>query len=511
MNKVNIQKLNETYIQVWSDDTGIEREIHEKFTFEVKGYQHMPAYKSGRWDGKIRLYNLMTKRLYVGLVDEVESFVRSIGYDVVKHNVDDVCLKAKPEHVQEYLSQLKLSKSSSELLHLRDYQTKAVVESLVRGRMLLVSPTSSGKSAILYCVIRYLHDNYPDFKCMLIVPSKGLVEQMYTDFKEYSIASGWDVDQHVQKVHGDYTKDLTKGIVISTWQSQRKNDAEHFNQFDAIFVDEAHEAEAKSLTTILELADNVPIKIGATGTLKDCKMHQLVLTGLFGVPYQVVTTRELMDNGSVSDLKIKCLVLDHPLEVKKEFRKMMTSKTFDYQTEIDYIVTNDNRNSFITNLAADLKGNTLILFNLVEKQGKLIKEMLEQKTNKTIYYIDGSVSAKAREEFRQKVYATETNCILLCSYGTTSRGYSVPNIDNVIFASPTKSKVRNLQSIGRGLRLSEGKSHCTLYDIADDFTIKSEKTGKSSKTNFTLRHFLDRITLYNQEQFNYKTIRIPMK
>lgn len=511
MDKVYIQKQDETYIQVWSDNSGVEQEIHEQFTFEVKGYQHMPAYKSGRWDGKIRLYNIMTKRLYVGLQEELSSFVRSLGYEVVVYEVEeDKQYLISRDQVESYLSQISLSRSDGQVLQLRNYQIDAIVTALTTRRTILLSATSSGKSLQIYCIIRYLQANFEDFSVMLIVPSKGLVEQMYSDFADYSTQDTWNVEDNVQKISGDYSKEITKSIVITTWQSQQKQPAAHFNKFKALVVDEAHEAAAASLTRIMELANKVPFKIGATGTLKDCKMNHLALTGLFGVPYTVVTTRDMIDMGAAAELKIKCLILDHPDEVKKLFKQMMKLKTFDYQTEIDYIVTNESRNNFIANLAADLKGNTLILFNLVEKQGKVIRELLKAKTDKNIYYIDGAVSAAKREEFRNTIVERETDCILLASYGTTSRGYSVSNIDNIIFASPTKSKVRNLQSIGRGLRLSEGKLFCTLYDVADDFTTKSS-SGKSSKPNFTLKHFLDRITLYTQEQFNYKTIRVPIK
>lgn len=511
MSKVFIQKLDETYIQVWSDDDGVEREIHENFTFEVKGYQHMPAYKTGRWDGKIRLYNISTKRLYVGLKDEVFFFVSSLGYDVeFLETSEDQFYKINSQHVLDYLSQISLSNSDGEVLSLRNYQTDAIVHALTSQRTILLSATSSGKSLQIYCIIRYLLDTYEDFKVMLIVPSKGLVEQMYSDFSDYSKNDAWKASDYCQKVSGDYSKAITMPVVITTWQSQQKGTKAHFNQFKAILVDEAHEAAAASLTGIMEQANEVVFKIGATGTLKDCKMNTLALTGLFGKPYTVITARDMIDSGAASELKIKCLILDHPEEIKKTFSSMLKKKTFDYQTEIDYIVTSDSRNKFIANLANDLKGNTLVLFNLVEKQGKIIKEILKEKTEKNIYYIDGSVSAKKREEYRNKIVDEESNCILLASYGTTSRGYSVSNIDNIIFASPTKSKVRNLQSIGRGLRLSEGKSHCTLFDIADDFTTVT-KSGKTSKQNFTLRHFLDRISLYTQEQFSYKTIRIAIK
>lgn len=514
MSKVYIEKLDETYLRVWSDNKGVEREIHEQFTFEVPGYKYNPAYKSGKWDGKIRLYNFVSKLVYCGLENVIESFVSGLGYEVVKKVSCKSFYEAfDPLCVTEYLSQLSLSKSSSEPLNLYDYQIDAIVKAITSKRIILLSPTASGKSIIIYCIIRFLLDQDPDFKVALVVPSKGLVEQMFTDFKNYSIASGWGVEKNVQKISGDYDKKIWANVVITTWQSiVKKAEPEFMNQFNAVIVDEAHEAKAKSLTAIMEASTHVEFKIGATGTLDDCQMHHLALTGVFGTPYQVITTKELMDAGAVSQLKIKCLLLDHPEEVKKLFRSMQAKRTLDYQKEIDYIVTNENRNHFIANLASDLKGNTLILFNFVEKQGSVIRDLLSAKTQKNVYYIDGSVSADDREAFRHKVFEGETNCIVLASYGTTSRGYSIPNIDNIIFASPTKSKIRNLQSIGRGLRLSKGKTHCTLYDVSDDLIgTGKDRVGNQLRINFTHKHFLDRLDIYSREQFTYKVIRINLK
>ena len=68
---------------------------------------------------------------------------------------------------------------------------------------------------------------------------------------------------------------------------------------------------------------------------------------------------------------------------------------------------------------------------------------------------------------------------------------------NIIFASPSKSRIRNLQSIGRGLRLKDNKTHATLYDVADDLSY-------NDKENYTLQHFRERINIYNGEDFDYE-------
>ena len=158
---------------------------------------------------------------------------------------------------------------------------------------------------------------------------------------------------------------------------------------------------------------------------------------------------------------------------------------------MDYLVTNIERNNFIKRLALSLKGNTLLLFQYVEKHGHVLEEIIKD-NDKEVFYIHGGVDADTREEIRHLV-ETKDNCIIVASSGTMSTGVNIRNIHNIIFASPSKSRVRNLQSIGRGLRKSDNNQITTLYDIADDLQTK----------NYTLRHFVERVKLYNEEQFDY--------
>jgi superfamily II DNA or RNA helicase len=274
---------------------------------------------------------------------------------------------------------------------------------------------------------------------------------------------------------------------------------EYFQQFDVVIGDEAHLFKAKSLTSILSNLDSCRYRFGFTGTLDGTQTHKLVLEGLFGPVRKVTTTAELIDQKHLADFKIKIIVLSYPEEVRK-----MITRAADYQAEMDYIVKLEARNKFIRNLALSLEGNTLLLFQFVEKHGKeLFSKIKEEATGRNVYYVSGSVEGEEREEIR-KIVETEQNAIIVASYGTFSTGVNIRNLHNVIFSSPSKSKIRNLQSIGRGLRKSDTKDSATLYDIADDMSWKTKK-------NFTLLHFMERVNIYNEEKFEYKIFKVNLK
>lgn len=305
--------------------------------------------------------------------------------------------------------------------------------------------------------------------------------------------------ENIMKIEKIEVEEELTSVVVTTWQSIYKQPAAWFQQFDVIFGDEAHQFKAKSLSTIMEKMINVRYRIGTTGTIDNKKVHKLVLEGMFGPIYKVITTKELMEKGSVANLKIKCLVMKYD-EITRKIRNKNT-----YQDEMDFIVTHDKRNKFIRNLAVSCEGNTLVLFQYVEKHGKVLYEMIKNKVHqdRKVFFIYGGTEVEARESARA-LTEKENNAIIIASFGVFSTGINIPSIENVIFASPSKSKIRNLQSIGRGLRLKEGKTHCNLFDIADDLHWKSWK-------NHTLRHLQDRVQIYAEEQFSFKIVEVDLE
>jgi superfamily II DNA or RNA helicase len=480
-----LHKKNEAYIQ-FECDRGIAQELSDYFTFFVPGHQFTPAYKSRIWDGKIRLADLRSFTIYHGLVPYIEIFCKERNYTLEIDSDVSVTQNFSVVEAEQFISTLNIP------LEVRDYQLKSFVHAVRNKRILLLSPTASGKSLIIYLILRHLQ--LENKKGLLIAPTTSLVEQMYKDFEDY----GYDSEQYCHRQYSGKEKHTNKFLTITTWQSIYKNDKEYFEQFEFVFGDESHQFKAKSLTTIMTQLVNAKYRIGTTGTLDGSQTHRLVLEGLFGPVYKATSTAELMDKGQLASFKIKCLILKHPESVCK------MARSWDYNQELEYIVMNTARNNFIRNLALSLNGNTLILFQFVEKQGRsLHANIKEQAKNRHVFFVFGGTDVEIRESVRA-ITEKEKDAIIVASYGTFSTGVNIRNLHNIIFASPSKSRIRNLQSIGRGLRIGENKDEAVLFDISDDFRI-----GKY--TNYTLKHFVDRVRIYDDEKFKYKFYNIELR
>ena len=485
--KMLISKKNEVYLILKDLEQSTLQELTSYFTFEVPGARFMPTVRNKMWDGKIRLFSPTSGEIYVGLLSYIKKFCDNNGISyIVEEGIENENV-ADREVVKGFVNSLK-SKSKGKSLKVRDYQFDAIQHAISTNRALIVSPTASGKSLIIYSLVRYYH--MMGLKTLILVPTTSLVEQMYSDFQDYGWSSGY-----CQKIYQGYDKEVTKPVVISTWQSIYKMPKKYFENFGCVVGDEAHLFKAKSLTGIMAKLHQCKYRFGLTGTLDGTQTHKLVLEGLFGPVEKVTTTKELMDKKTLANLKIKCIVLKHP-----PIREKMS-----YDEELKYIVSNDKRNSFITNLLLHLNGNTLCLFQLVEKHGKILYDKVKDKENENlpIFFVYGGTSTEDRENIRA-IVDKEKNSITIASYGTFSQGINIRNINNIVLASPSKSKIRVLQSIGRGLRTSSNKDSILIYDLADDISYKERQ-------NYTLRHFITRLSIYNEEEFNYEIKKVKLK
>jgi superfamily II DNA or RNA helicase len=431
-----LEKKNEVYLTIDAED-GIRRDIGEYFTFEVPGFKFMPQYRNRVWDGKIRLYNYASKTIYAGLYPYINKWCKDNNIQVVDGTkIKDVTVDEQA--VEGFIKALKIP------FAVRDYQKEAFIHAIKKSRSLLLSPTASGKSLIVYLIARFnllRLRSKKNNKILIIVPTTSLVEQLTKDFKDY----GWDSEKNVHKIYQGHEKDTDKRVIISTWQSIYNLPKKWFKQFGTIVGDEAHLFKAMSLTKIMT-------------KLEDCKYR-------YG-------SRQFV-NG------------------------------LNYQEEMDFLVSHEKRNKFIVNLASKLQGNTLCLFQYVEKHGKNLHQQIKEKADdKQVFYVYGGVETEDRETIRE-VTEKSDNAIIVASFGTFSTGINIRNLHNIIFASPSKSRIRNLQSIGRGLRLKDNKSKATLYDIADDLTYKD-------KENYTLSHFRERINIYNEEEFDYEIHNVDL-
>lgn len=490
---VKVSLKDAVHVQI-DTDPGIAQELTDHFKFEVPGAKFHPLYRSRVWDGTVKLFNMFNRELYVGLLAYVEKFCQDRAYDLDTSQVQIPADRPSLDQVREFCQGLNLG-SRGQSIEIRDYQIDAIWTALKEGRKLLLSPTGSGKSLIIYCLMRWCLER--NRNQLIIVPTTSLVEQLYSDFRDYSCLNGFDVPGHVYRIYAGHEKSNLYPVVISTWQSLYKLPKAFFVPFHCVYGDEAHLFKAKSLSNIMHKCTNAHYRFGTTGTLDGTKTHRLVLEGLFSTVHKVTTTKKLMDNQQLADLKIYNIILEYPDEARK------ASKEFSYQEEMDYLVQHNQRNKFIRNLAISQAGNTLVLFQYVEKHGKMLYDMIWAKAqDREVFFVYGGTDTEQREQVRQ-LTEKENSAIIVASYGTFSTGINIRNLHNIIFASPTKSRIRNLQSIGRGLRTSETKDACNLYDIADDLSWKSHK-------NFTLLHMIERIKIYNEEQFNYNLVKVKL-
>lgn len=473
MGKIDIEvhRFNELYDKLVCDRS-IERALLTKFSYFAEGYKYHPSYKYGYWDGKIRLYNQKTKLFYKELFYELIRFAKNNSLCIATYNRD----KGKIEFDSNWLTEDKV------IYVPKDYQKKAFEEGLKENKRLILSPTGSGKSLIIFLIFRYIIEN-TNLKILITVPSTNLVIQLKDEFENYS-GGHMDLDTLICASKDESNK---KRCLISTWQGVYKNSKSFFKPFGAYMCDEAHEATAKSLSGIITKMSHAQIRIGLTGSIKDAKLHELELMGRFGRAFVAATTHELQQGEDLSNIRIKVLKL-----VYAKRRKMT------YQEEISFLVSSPERNKIIVESALSQNENTLILFNFIEKHGKVLQKMLKGR-GKRVFYFDGNTLGEERDRIKNLV-ENERGCILLAPFKCAATGMNIKNLHNVIFAHPFKAKIRLIQSIGRVLRLHKTKEYATLIDIADDMG-----------NNITLKHFNERQALYQNQKFPYEIKNIVIE
>ena len=493
MSDIVVNKIDSVNLKIDCEDS-IAKELNQFFTFTVPNYQYTPAYKNKKWDGMIRLFNLYSRKLYVGLLDYLVQFCKDRNYEIDYQL--PVSSFPTAEEIADFIKGLSLQTKGKEISPY-DYQLNAISHALEKKRCLLLSPTGSGKSLIIYSLVRYYFDQLnDDEKILIVVPTTSLVSQMYNDFRDYAGAN-WNVEKNCHVIFAGQDKETKKKIVISTWQSIYKLPKEYFDSYKVVFGDECHLFKAKSLTTLMTKLMDADVRIGTTGTLDGTQVHKLVIEGLFGRVHNVTTTKTLMERKVLSNLQIECLMLQYGAQEIQEVKRAP------YIDEVKWIISHPRRNEFISKLCDNIKGNTLVLFNFVDLHGKPLYELIRNKcSDKKVFFIYGGTDADQRERIRQ-IVDEEEEAILVASYGTCSTGINIRNINNIVFTSPSKSVIRVLQSIGRGLRRSERKNKVKLYDIADNLSYKKYR-------NHTMRHLDERIKIYNKEDFEYDLVSIKI-
>ena len=488
---VTITKLNESHVHV-SGDHDEMLNISNYFTFMAKNYMWSPKFKAGIWDGKIRLLDYKNGKLPIGLYPKLKKFCEAT---CIETSIDfkKTSIKLSDNNIIRYAKEkVKLK------LDIRDYQIEGIKAAFRYQKGVVLSPTASGKSLIQFIISQIFLDLNPESKILVIVPTVSLVEQMKGDFMEYCENMDYDIEHDITTVYSGQEKNWNRQIIISTWQSlQTIKDRKFFEMFGCVLVDEVHSAEsAMVIQNIIGKCTNAKMKIGVSGTINDETINQVQLEGLFGKIHQFTTTKELMKNNTLSKLKIHILLLKYSNDFKRLGYKLQ------YPQEMKYLQELDQRLKLIVRTTQKINKNVLILFKNLEYGKKIYDELISLGLDRKIHYVAGSTKSKVREEVR-KIASNDTNGIIVASLGVFATGVNIPSLDYCIFAQPFKSKIKVLQSIGRILRRTEQKNKAILIDIVDDLTWKR-------KRNYSLKHALSRIDIYEKEGFDYNIKEIEL-
>lgn len=504
MGKTKIDSIpnNENFIRINCSEFDTYNKIYEHYSFRVPNFRFIPSYKKGLWDGYIRLFNKGRRVLYKGLLISLLKFLENKNEEI---EIDDQLIKdfkqKDPDTVFDYLKSIKNELTRTP----RDYQIKSILHCCTNLRKIILSPTSSGKSLAIYCTARYYYEKVlnKEDKILVLVPTVGLVNQMEGDFISYEKDN--KLKDNIHLIYSGQDKGSDKQIYISTWQSIYKLPKSYFSQFKTVLVDEIHMAEAKSIQSIMEKCINAKYRYGFTGTLKKTVTSKLALQAHFGDVFEATDYKELMEKNFISNMKIYNVIFNY--KNIPEIYEPAYKETKDYFEEKKYTLKSQIRNKNIIKIVEKLKGNSLVLFQYTD-HGKLLKNIAENSGKfKEVLYIDGSVKAERRNEIRE-IMEKNNNVILIASFGTTSTGVNITNIHNLFLASPYKSQIKILQSIGRGLRKHKDKDVLKVFDIVDDLRPRKRKRERK---NYLLKHWLKRMEIYYAHNFETKIIKITLK
>lgn len=496
-NSIKITKVNETYIKVTTSEA-IHRELNEHFSYMAPNYKFDPRYRNRLWNGKVYLYSLKTHQIYIGLLNEIIEFcnLREYGIKVAKNVI--LRQEFSLEEAKEFCKTLTITDKNCNIIEPRDYQIEAFAKIVRNKRRLILSPTSSGKSLVYYIFVRWLLQQ--NMKGFIIVPTTALCDQLQEEFALYSqLDPNINIMASSKVVYsGTDGKNATVPLKFSTWQSIYQEDASYFSDVDFLIIDEAHHVTAKSLIEIMIKCDKTKYRLGMTGTIKDDTLTLMTLQGLFGKISELIKTKELMDAGTISKLKpIKCCILSYSDEETKNLKKV------EFNDEIEFLVTNKRRNRFIRNLCLSLPGNTLLLFKLIEHGQVLYDEIVKKVGNEyLVSLVYGLTPSEDRNKLRE-IIENQKRSITVASVGTFSTGINIINLNNIIPVHPTKSRIKILQSIGRGLRKGGDKTEVNVFDISDDLR-------HGDYVNHSMRHFMERIEIYDSQEFPYKFYTISL-
>jgi superfamily II DNA or RNA helicase len=497
MGRITATKINETSFYIKTDDGDLLYEIDSAFAIYKDGYQFVPAYKNHTWDGKVHFFKVQSRRFPIGLTEELVKWCKTRNHTLSFENYD--------RQAVEWLSREKFEANCKQIMagskyQPRDYQLDAAFAALNGKRGILECCTSSGKSLMIYLILRNLMMERGYKKMLLIVPSIMLVTQMYKDFEDY----GWsDQDKWCELQDKDHIPTFEKTILITTWQSLMKQSADYFEDVNAVIIDEAHGLRGVKVSTMVQFCVNADFKIGTTGTLPTSQVEKYDVKSVLGNTLFKVTSEELIERGFLTDIIVANLFLQYPIDFIKENQERT------YPEEVRLTEEYEDRMGILSKIlkSVPVNHNMLILCNHVDHLEATIDYLKEHAKDRKVVKITGSVKSAEREFIRISAEESE-GLIIVATYGTMSTGVNIKKIHEIILFADSKSKIKVLQSIGRGLRKHPEKSKVIIYDIIDDMRYKS-KRGKVH-SNYLYDHWLERSKYYIEQKFKQKSAILPI-
>ena len=492
MNEIIVRKIDNVYFKIECDFSQA-LELKEYLSCYAVNFQYHPKFKNRLWNGKVYFFSNKDYLLPIGLLPNLFRFSKKFDYKIkLDLDINSLSNQYSDELIEKFCDQIKEDYKTKYELY--DYQQEALIKCIKNKRGIAQIATGGGKSLIQFYLMQFLRSK--NKKIMMIVPTVSLVNQMYSDFMDY----GWyDIDEYVEKLYSGEKPIYNKDVLITTWQSIYTRPQSFFEQYTAIIVDEVHNAKSLSINSIMKKCINADYKYGFTGTMPKEQSDVYNIIGYIGPVLYEQISKNLIDKGVLSQIAIANLLLKYPSDMVERNKNRI------YNEEVNTICTYSERNKVFEYLFKHMedKQNSIILCHLIDHL-KLIESYLKNHLDSkyTIYIIYGDIKPSERELIR-KTMNEKSNVILLGTYSCLSTGLNINKLHNVIFASSYKSRIKVLQSIGRGLRLHESKSKMILYDLVDDMTWTT-RTGSIGK-NHIYKHWEERLKYYDEQGFKYMT------
>jgi superfamily II DNA or RNA helicase len=490
-------------------DEEVERkQLEISLTRKIHNHFFHPLVKKKHWDGSICFVDKRGPlwKVPIGLWSEIFDIGEKYKIDVDITGLNqiienDLSLEEFTEWAKEFFADKELKP--------RDYQIEAAWRIVKFRYSCLEIATSSGKTLIAFIVLAYLKRIKKVNKFLMIVPNTTLILQGSEDFESYGLK---ELDNcEMQLIHGGNKNKISSGLMIGTYQSLVKQDESFFDGVEAVFVDESHQSHSKSIKEVVSKCKSSKYRFGLSGTLTNRNTAEhLTIQQYLGPLVMEISPKFLFDNKYATPVSIKIVKMNWLSDDLKEKLYDLRNNKQDlegseiFNVERKLVISSDKRLKYIVDFISKTSKNSLVLFQSVgEGYGKRIYDMLREiQTEKEIFYVDGDTEPERRDFYKGKM-EEGTNKVLVASFGTLSTGVSVKNIHNIFLTESYKSEVLIKQSLGRGMRLYEGKEKVNVIDFVDDFSWKSS-------ANYLIKHSNERIEIYKREKFEYKVYEVTL-